>query len=107
MFIRDRNKGFAMDGVKLSLMGKSQEEIDEILGGFLNKVGENFSAHIQSQLGLSLEYTIDDLTNLAVSLTSVNEVFGMMNLSALEMSIKGAELAKNLTLSLIHISEPT
>lgn len=92
----------ALSGLKtgitnISTMGKDEEKIQEEISDWLSKTGEAVAGELHKVLGTGLDLNLEDLTVFVGNLLGVNEMLGVLELTAFESSVAGAKLAESLS----------
>ncbi|MGV8864108.1 MAG: DUF4214 domain-containing protein, partial [Pseudomonas sp.] len=90
----------ALDGLnmatwKISLKDNTTDQINQLVSDFFEVLGNEAVGAISKSMGLGLDtYNVDQLTEFASNLYSINDTFKLLNVNALPVSVWGGKLAE-------------
>ena len=87
--------GLNMAAWKISLKDLTTDQVNQMFSDFFEVLGNEAVGAISKSMGLGLDtYNVDQLTEFASNLYSINDVFKLLNVNALPVSVWGGKLAE-------------
>ena len=87
--------GLTMGVTRISTEGRNQEEIQKDLDAWFTSLGNSAVAAISDATNAGVgNYTFDELTTFTNNLYSINDIFKLLNINALPVSVWGGKLTE-------------